>query len=118
MYFDQLKASEGFPKARKTALKAVKLDDKLADAHTSIASVKADFDWDRAGAETEYKRAIKLNSHYSTTHRWYGDFLSELGREEERTAEIVKAHKIDPLSPVIGVTLGQAYCRANRCEQG
>jgi Tfp pilus assembly protein PilF len=107
VYFDQLKATEGFPKARAAARKAVELDEKLADAYTSIASIKGDFDWDWAGAEAEYKRAIALNPNYATAHHWYGDFLSELGRQEEGTAEIKKAHEIDPLSPVIGVTLGQ-----------
>jgi TolB-like protein/DNA-binding winged helix-turn-helix (wHTH) protein len=118
VYFDQLKSADGFPKARAAAVKAVELDDKLAEAHTSLASIKGDFDWDWTGAEAEYKRALELNPNYATAYHWYGDFLAGIGRAEEGGVLIKRAQAIDPLSPVIGVTVGQMYCRAGRCDQG
>jgi len=115
---DQLRANDGYPRARAAALKALELDKTLAEAHTSLASVKGDFDWDWQGAEAEYKQALELNPNYATAHHWYADFLAGLGRLEEATTEIKRAREIDPLSPVIGVTLGQMYCRAGHCDQG
>jgi TolB-like protein/DNA-binding winged helix-turn-helix (wHTH) protein/Tfp pilus assembly protein PilF len=115
---EQLKANDGFTRARAAALKAIALDKALAEAHTSLASIKGDFDWDWQGAEAEYKQAIELNLNYATAHHWYGEFLAGMGRFDEATAEIMTAQELDPLSPVIGVTLGQMYCRAGRCEQG
>jgi len=115
---EQLKSKDGFSMARAAALKALGLDKTLAEAHTSMASIMGDFDWDWQGAETEYKRALELNPNYATAHHWYGDFLAGMGRFDEATEEFRKAQELDPLSPVIGVTLGQLDCAAGHCEQG
>ena len=115
---DQLTANDGFSRARGAALKAVELDDTLAEAHTSLASIEGDFDWNWSGAEAEYKLALQLNPNYATAHHWYGEFLAGIGRLDEATAEIKKAQEIDPISPVVAVTLGEMYCRAGRCQQG
>jgi len=114
----QLNPSDGFARARAAALKALELDKTLAEAHTSLASIRGDFDWDWQGAEAEYKQALELNTNYATAHHWYGEFLAGVGRYDEAIAEINKAQQVDPLSPVIGVTAGQMYCRAGRCDQG
>jgi TolB-like protein/Tfp pilus assembly protein PilF len=93
---------EGTPKARAAAEKALTLDPGSAEAHVSLAFVRSLFDWDWAGAETLYRRAIALNPGYSRAHHWYGgDFLSLLGRFDEALDEIRLARNLDPLSPIL-----------------
>ena len=115
--FGRLKPNEAYPLARAAALKALALDDRLAEAHTSLASIEGDFDWDWFRAEAEYRRAIELNPSYATAHHWFADFLAGLGRLDEATAEIKKALAADPLSPVIAVTLGEMYGRAGQFDR-
>jgi TolB-like protein/DNA-binding winged helix-turn-helix (wHTH) protein/Tfp pilus assembly protein PilF len=114
----QITPTEGFSLARTAAMRALALNDRLAEAHTSLASINGDVDWDWQGAEAEYKRALELNPNYVNAHHWYGDFLAGLGRFDESEAEIRKALELDPLAPVLGVTLAQLYCRTGRCELG
>ena len=63
---------EAYPKAKEAALKALEIDDTLAEAHTSLAYIKAVYDWDWSGAEREFQRAIELNPSYADAHQWYG----------------------------------------------
>jgi len=114
---DQLKAAEGFARARTAALKALELDKTLAEAHTSLASIKEDYDWDWQGAESEYEQALELNANYATAHHWYSNFLASLGRVDQAIEEVKKAEALDPLSPVLDLVLAQAYCQAGSCEQ-
>jgi Tfp pilus assembly protein PilF len=86
------------PKAREAALKALLLDDRLAEARTALALVLSDYDHDFAGAERELKLSIELNPNYETAHQWYGMQLSYHGRQEESFAEFKRALEIDPLS--------------------
>ena len=79
---------EAMPKAKAAAMKALEIDDTLAEAHTSLAFVKFRLDWDWAGAEGEFKRALELNPNYAAAHHWYAVFLSAMGRHEEAVAEI------------------------------
>ena len=67
--------SESFPRAKAAALRALDLDDSLAEAHTSLAFVKANYDWDFPGAEKEFQRAIALNPNYATAHQWYAMYF-------------------------------------------
>ncbi len=94
-------ASESYDKARSSALKALELDDGLAEAHTSLAFVKMSYDWDWQGAETEYRQAIALNPNYATARHWYAEYLAAMGRYDDAIAEIRRAKEIDPLSPII-----------------
>jgi TolB-like protein/DNA-binding winged helix-turn-helix (wHTH) protein len=94
------------PKARAAALRALALDDTLAEAHTSLASVAQNFDWDWATAEKEYRRAIELDPNYATAHHWYGECLALEGRFGEAFVEIAKAHELDPLSLIIDADYG------------
>jgi len=89
---------EALPKARTAALKALELDDSLAEAHSALASVKEDYDWDWVGAEQQYKRAIELNPGDSTTRVFYSNLLLELGRLPEALSEARTAQVLDPLS--------------------
>jgi serine/threonine protein kinase/tetratricopeptide (TPR) repeat protein len=91
-------ASEAFPKARTAALKALALDNSLAEAHSALANIKEDFDWDWKGAEEEYRRAIELNPGYENAHAWYSNLLLELGRLPDAIVEAKLAQQLDPLS--------------------
>jgi len=97
---------EASSKARAAALKALELDDTLAEAHTSLAGVKEVHDWDFVGAEKEYKRAIELNPNYSLAHLWYSLFLDEMGRLDEAMVEIKKGREVDPISLPINRNIG------------
>jgi TolB-like protein/DNA-binding winged helix-turn-helix (wHTH) protein/tetratricopeptide (TPR) repeat protein len=88
-------------KARAAALKAMQLDDTLAEAHTSLALVAENYDYDWQTAEKEFKRAIQLDPNYATAHQWYAECLSWLGRFEEALAESERARQLDPLSMII-----------------
>lgn len=97
-----------FPKAKAAALKALEIDDSLAEAHNSLAYVKTRFEWDWAGAEAEFRRALDLNPNYATAHHWYGEMLMLTGRTEEAVAEIERALELDPLSVIINSDLAWA----------
>jgi serine/threonine-protein kinase len=78
------------------------LDDLSAEAHTSLAHVKATQDWDWAGAEREFQRAIGLNPGYATAHHWYAaSCLAPLGRLDEALNEILVAQSLDPVSSIV-----------------
>jgi TolB-like protein/DNA-binding winged helix-turn-helix (wHTH) protein len=88
-------------KARAAAHRAVELDDRLAEAHVSLAVVAQDFDWDWKTAESEYRRAIALNPNYATAHHWYAEYLTLMGRFDESRVEMERARQLDPLSLII-----------------
>ncbi|MFC2142723.1 protein kinase [Acidobacteriota bacterium] len=98
-FYGNVRPRDSLPKAEKLALKAIELDDGLAEAHTSLAVILSNWDWDWAGAEREYKRAIELNPSYPLAHGWYGGFLVALGRIDEAIRELELAQELDPLSP-------------------
>jgi Tfp pilus assembly protein PilF len=67
-------------KQREAAIKALQIDESLAEGHNALATIKHEYDWDFVGAEKEFKRAIELNPNYATAHHWYGEFLLEYGK--------------------------------------
>jgi TolB-like protein/DNA-binding winged helix-turn-helix (wHTH) protein/Tfp pilus assembly protein PilF len=89
------------PKARAAASRALEIDERLAEAHASLALIKENYDYDWPGAEKEFRRAIQLNPQYATAHQWYAEFLSWQGRFEEAFAESEQARQLDPLSLII-----------------
>jgi TolB-like protein/DNA-binding winged helix-turn-helix (wHTH) protein/Tfp pilus assembly protein PilF len=96
-------------KARAAAVKALALDDTLAEAHTSLAAINV-LNWNWAGADQEFRRAIALNPNYALAHHWYGNlFFALLGRHEEAIAELKRAQDLDPLSLIVNTDLGWAY---------
>lgn len=97
---------EVMPRAKAAALKALELDDTLAEAHTSLAFIVERYDWDWPAAEKEYKRAIKLNPNYSTAHHLYAGHLIWTGRTTEGIGEAEKAQNLSPLSPMEITELG------------
>jgi TolB-like protein len=97
------------PKAKTAAMRALEIDNTLAEAHTSLARVLQVYDWNWAEAEKEYKRAIELDPRYPLAHQWYGGFLERTGRPEESLAERRRALELDPLSASANFELGLAY---------
>ena len=102
----RLSPKEALPKAKQAAMKALELDDSLAEAHTSLALVRHSYDWDWSGAESEFKQAIVLNPNYSTAHHWYSHYLVAVGRLDEALSEVERARELDPFSPTINAFLG------------
>jgi eukaryotic-like serine/threonine-protein kinase len=92
---------EASPKIRSAAQRAIELDPTLAEPHAVLAALKELADWDWAGAEAEYRKAIGLNPNDATSHHWYALLLQNLGRLKEASAEIEKAKALDPASPQI-----------------
>jgi TolB-like protein/DNA-binding winged helix-turn-helix (wHTH) protein/Tfp pilus assembly protein PilF len=92
---------EFIPKARAAALKALQIDETLAEAHASLAVIAQNYDWDWQTAEKEYRRAIQLDPDYATAHQWYAECLGFQGRFDEAFAESERARKLDPLSLII-----------------
>jgi serine/threonine protein kinase/tetratricopeptide (TPR) repeat protein len=111
-----LPAREVLPKLKTAANKALELDDSLAEAHTSLAWAKF-HDWDWAGAEKEFKRAIELNPSYTTAHSWYGEYLMVLGRFDQALAEFNRAYELNPLSTGANLALGQRFYYARQYQQ-
>ena len=98
-----------FPKAKEMAEKALAIDADMAEAHTSLAMVKALYEWDWNGAEQEFRRAITLNPGYATAHHWYGIHLAAMARLEESKRELQEALALDPLSLIINVNSAYPY---------
>ena len=94
--------AEVWTKAASSAAAAVMLDANSAEAHTSLAHVKATQDWDWVGAEREFQRAISLDPRYATAHHWYAmSCLSPLGRLDEALDEMIVAQALDPVSSIV-----------------
>src|SRR5579872_3604753 len=93
--------NELMPKARAAALRALELDEGLAEAHSSLALILENYDYNWQGAEREFRRAIQLDPQYATAHQWYAESLSWQGRFPEAFAESERARQLDPLSLII-----------------
>ncbi|HYY58940.1 MAG TPA: tetratricopeptide repeat protein, partial [Pyrinomonadaceae bacterium] len=112
-----LPPKEAMPQAKAAAVKALSIDDALAEAHASLAVIKAFYDWEWAGAETEYKRAIELNPGYASAHHWYGWYLALMGRLDQSISEITQAYELDPRSLEINTDLGLSFFLARQYDQ-
>ncbi len=105
------------PRARAAALRAVELDDSLAEAHTALALIVQNQDWDWQTAEKEYRRAIELNPNYATAHHWYAEHLMWLGRFDEALRESERARQLDPLSLIIATDNGAILYNARQYDR-
>lgn len=112
-----LPPKERMPLARQSALKAIELDDTLAEPHTTLGRVKQEYDWDWEGAEREFKLALELNPNSSLAHMRYDGFLTNLGKHEEAIAEGKKAVALDPISPLMNWSLEFVFYWARRYEE-
>ena len=111
-------SAEVAPKAKAAAVKALELEDTLAEAHTSLAAVKAFYDWDWPGSEREFQRALELNPGYAPARHWYATvYLAPLRRYKEAIAEMKRAQELEPVSLIINTDLGWTYFVARRYDE-
>jgi len=107
---------EASPKIRSAAQRAMELDPTLAEPHAALAVLKEEADWDWAGAEAEYRKAIGLNPNDATSHHWYAILLENLGRPKEALPENEKALALDPASPQINANHADVLIHLHRSE--
>ncbi|HYL38309.1 MAG TPA: tetratricopeptide repeat protein [Bryobacteraceae bacterium] len=109
-----LSPTEAVPKAKAAISKALQLNDGLAEAHLSLAFVRFLYDWDWAGAESEFCRAIELDPLYAHAHHWYSHYLLAMGRVEESLEESWRAIEIEPLDAILNTHLGWHHLYSNQ----
>jgi TolB-like protein/DNA-binding winged helix-turn-helix (wHTH) protein/Tfp pilus assembly protein PilF len=115
-YYGVASPGEAFPQAKKAALRALELDSELAEAHAALAFCKVHYDWDWAGAESEFKRALTLNPGYANAHHWYSHYLLATGQMENSLAESGTALALDPLNLSINNHMSHEYIYAGRFQ--
>jgi TolB-like protein/tRNA A-37 threonylcarbamoyl transferase component Bud32/Flp pilus assembly protein TadD len=108
---------EAYPRAKAAALKALQVDETLAEAHVPLGAAGFAYDWDWAGAEKELRRAIELNPSYATAHNFYAQCLMFMGRHNEALAEIKRAQDLDPVSPIHNTVRGMVFFFARRYDE-
>jgi len=117
-YLNCMEPKQAFPKAEAAVSKALELDDMLAEAHLSLATILVHYYWDWEGAEKEYRLALDLNPNYALAHAVYAyDYLLTTGRHEEALREAKRAQELDPLSPLIIDSLGSLYRRLKQYDK-
>ena len=100
---------EVLPKAKEAALKAVEIDENLAEAHSSLGLVKVYYDYDWASAESEFRKALRLNPDLVLAHQRFGSYLSFMGRFEEANRHYEAALELDPFSLQINMNLATTF---------
>lgn len=116
-YYTSMPTSEAYAEAKKSVLKALELDPELAEAHASLAAIKAGDDWDLEGALEEFAHAVRLKPNYATAHQWYAEHLVCAGREDQAVAEARRALELDPISLVINTSAGLVLSQARRYDE-
>ena len=105
------------PRSKALSLKAIALDESLAEAHTALALNLYEYEWNWNEAEKEYRRAIELNPSYATAHQWYSEFLSTQQRHDDARREVLRARELDPLSPIIDFAEGLQLYNARQYDK-
>jgi TolB-like protein/DNA-binding winged helix-turn-helix (wHTH) protein/Tfp pilus assembly protein PilF len=108
---------QAYPRAKAAALKALSLDNSLAEAHVALLSIHTDYDWDWEGAEREFKATIAIDPNYAVAYQYYGYALLGMGRGEEGLAAMKHAADLDPVSPSVQTSLGWAYFLLRQYDQ-
>jgi len=114
--YGMMSPEASFPKAHAAAIRALELDDGLAEAHTSLAATYSDYYWEWDRAETEFRRALELDPNYATAHYWYAGVLTNLGRTESALSHARRAAELDPLSLLPAAYVGRAHYFDHRYE--
>ena len=119
MFFNNFTISqaESAAKSRAAATKALDLDPSFAETHVSMGQVLEIFDWDFAGAEREFRRALAINPGYATGLQWYAELLEDMARYDEALAMIRRAQEADPFSLIINAVHGQILSRSGRTKE-
>ena len=112
-----LPSKDALSGAKKAALKAIELDNSLAEPHASLAFIAETYDWDWPGAKREYKQALELNPSYAQAHNWYAGYLTYTGRFNEGIAEAMRARELDPLSLPLNNALAGRLLAGGRYDE-
>ena len=113
----EMPRAQAMPKAKAAALQALQIDDSLAEAHTSLAFVNMHYEWDWAGSQKEFNRALELNPNYATAHQWYAVWLMAQGKTAASLEEERLAQRADPLSIIIKTDTAQLLIYAGRDDE-
>jgi TolB-like protein/DNA-binding winged helix-turn-helix (wHTH) protein/Flp pilus assembly protein TadD len=116
-HFGFARPKEVYLKAKEAALKALEIDDMLAEAHATLGVIKAQYEWDRTGGKRELQRAIELNPNYAMARLWYSEILGDEGRSEEGIAQVKQAFDLDPLSLGTNRALAVSFYMKRQYEQ-
>jgi serine/threonine-protein kinase len=109
---------DAFPKAREALIRALEIDDTLAEAHASLAYCLGLYDWNWPAAEREFKRTLDLKPSYATAHHWYGFlYLASMGRLDEAVAEAKQGQQLDPLALPVSSNIGLLLYLARRYDE-
>jgi TolB-like protein/Tfp pilus assembly protein PilF len=112
-----LKPTTGMPKAELAAKKALRLDNTIAEAHTSLAAVLSLYDWNWLAAEREFKSAILHNPNYATARHWFANTLAAAGHIDRALAEVRRAQEADPVSPAVASAPGWILYFAKKYDE-
>ena len=116
--YGSLSPVDAYPQARAAAIKALNLDDTIAEAHAALARIKANYDWDWPGAETEFKRALELNPNDSNAHYFYAlNYLVPMGKLAEARTELLRARELEPFSLIINTNIGVTFYYQGRYDE-
>jgi len=113
----RLSPLEAMPRAKAAAIRAIQLDDSLAEGHNSLALVHLSYDWDYSGSEAEFQKAVALNPNYATAHHWFAHYLAVVGRDTDAMREIRRARELDPFSVAINSFLVDTFYYARQYDQ-
>jgi tetratricopeptide (TPR) repeat protein len=115
--YDVAPANDSMPQAKAAALRALAIDDSLAEAHTALGFYLSNYEWDREASEKEYRRAIELKPNYATAYHWLGADLVYVKRFDDSLVALRRGEELDPLSPIIGTNLGDTLVYARRYDE-
>ena len=113
---DAMEPRSAFPKAKAAVLRALELDDSIAEAHLSLGVCLMNFDWNFNGAEVSFKKSIELNPNYAQAHSVYGTMLLRLGRISDAIIKFDHARTLDPLSPTINTWMAESLANLGELE--
>jgi adenylate cyclase len=117
VWFGEVAPRVAVPKAKAAAMKALEIDDGLAEAHVSLGFANCTYDWDWPAAATHFERALALSPGYATAHSWYALYLTALGRSDEALTEAKRAFDLDPASPGMNQSMGIQLLYARRFDE-
>jgi eukaryotic-like serine/threonine-protein kinase len=106
-----------FEQAKAAAVRALELDESMAEAHGALAEIKLYRDWDWAGAERAFRSALELNPSLAPAHAHYAWYLNLVGRQDEAVAEMKRAQQVDPLTPLWQTWLGDILWSVGRYHE-
>jgi eukaryotic-like serine/threonine-protein kinase len=108
---------QAFPKAKMAAMRALRVDPDLGEAHAPLAAVLWLHQWQWKEAQAEFQRSLALNPSYPTAHHWFAEYVMTMGRPAEAIEQMKASQELDPLSLIISVAIGWANYMGRRYDQ-